>query len=302
MSATNLFSPNGFPARWVCGWRWHEDPWIGWVSIAANLATFGAYAWIAYALWRSYRHDGPRHPVLRRSLLMFAVFVAACGIVHGIEPVMFWHPAYGIKAVAETFMAVVSVVAAAYVYRSFGVIRQLRTEIQADFEIPLTVWKTSPSGFARVAADGRFLAVNPAFRRITGYSESQLLSMRYQDITHPDDLGNDVALHAEMQRGERYWYQIAKRYERAPRGSGWYFWIRLTASMPDGSDEAIAQIEDIDREQRIRARLEERLAELQALAEQRTSQAEFSDHLGQLASEWAQRDGDEGGSHAGREV
>ena len=43
-------------------------------------------------------------------------------------------------------------------------------------------------GMALVAPDGHFLRVNRSVSTITGYSEQELLRLRFQDITHCDDL------------------------------------------------------------------------------------------------------------------
>lgn len=43
-------------------------------------------------------------------------------------------------------------------------------------------------GMALVATDGRWLKVNSAFCETVGFTESELLRMTFQDLTHPDDL------------------------------------------------------------------------------------------------------------------
>lgn len=148
----------------------------------------------------------------------------------------------------------------------------------------------SAIGMAVVSPSGWFLRVNPAFCRITAYAEGQLLAMSYRDITHPEDLRNDDALYAELKAGHRDSYQMLKRYQRAPRGTGAYFWVRLTVSLIRRGREslAIAQIEDVDREQRSRKELEDRLHELQAIALARSS--DLPGRLDRLAAEWAARD------------
>ncbi len=65
-------------------------------------------------------------------------------------------------------------------------------------------------GMAMVAPDGRFLRVNQALCRIVGYSADELLRADFQTITHPDDLGADLAfrppdarwLHFLLRNGE----------------------------------------------------------------------------------------------------
>ena len=47
-------------------------------------------------------------------------------------------------------------------------------------------------GITHVARDGRFLRINRKFCDIVGYVQAQLLQRTFQDITHPDDLDDDL--------------------------------------------------------------------------------------------------------------
>lgn len=67
-------------------------------------------------------------------------------------------------------------------------------------------------GMALVASSGRWLKVNPRLCAIVGYSETELLSLTFQDITHPDDLSADEALLQDTIDGNRDSYQMEKRY------------------------------------------------------------------------------------------
>lgn len=60
----------------------------------------------------------------------------------------------------------------------------------------------APVGIAHVALDGAFLTVNPRFEEITGYSAAILIRLGFQQITHPDDLGADILLLEQLNRGE----------------------------------------------------------------------------------------------------
>lgn len=106
----------------------------------------------------------------------------------------------------------------------------------------------APIGCAIVALDGTFLHVNEALCRIVGYSASELLTLTFQDITHPNDLDADLALVKALVAGDVPHYRMEKRYLR-PEGN--QVWVNLTVSVvheEDGSPAYfISQIEDVDK-------------------------------------------------------
>jgi len=81
---------------------------------------------------------------------------------------------------------------------------------------------------------------------IVGYSEQELLSLTFQDITHPDDLSADLAQIAKLLDGTLDMFSMEKRYIRK---DGSHVWINLTVScMRDGTrkpDPLISVVEDI---------------------------------------------------------
>ncbi|MBS2026330.1 MAG: PAS domain S-box protein [Deltaproteobacteria bacterium] len=104
----------------------------------------------------------------------------------------------------------------------------------------------APIGMCLVDLDGRFFRVNQALCEITGYSPEELAKLRFQDITHPEDLDTDLALVGKLTRGEIPKYQLEKRYIRKDKS---VVWIMLSGSILRGPDGKpiyyIAQIEDI---------------------------------------------------------
>ncbi len=68
---------------------------------------------------------------------------------------------------------------------------------------------------------------------LTGYSESELLDVDFQRISHPDDVESDLALMDDMLSGENPSYQLEKRYTHAQRHS---VWVLVTASLVRETD------------------------------------------------------------------
>ena len=66
--------------------------------------------------------------------------------------------------------------------------RRTRTELRESEARYRATFEQAAIGIAHVALDGRWLAVNDRLCTITGYPRDELLRMRFQDITHPDDL------------------------------------------------------------------------------------------------------------------
>lgn len=67
-------------------------------------------------------------------------------------------------------------------------------------------------GMALLEPDGRWMKVNQTLCNIVGYTEEELFSLTFQDITHPEDLEADLHLLNELVNGERQYYHMQKRY------------------------------------------------------------------------------------------
>src|SRR5215212_1674204 len=109
-----------------------------------------------------------------------------------------------------------------------------------------TAFENAPIGMALVHPDGSFLLGNHALCVMLGYTEDELLRTTFQDVTHPDDLEDDLAQLRRALAGDLATYSLEKRYIRR---DGQTIWVRLITSLL--RDEAgaaryfIAQIEDI---------------------------------------------------------
>jgi diguanylate cyclase (GGDEF)-like protein/PAS domain S-box-containing protein len=138
-------------------------------------------------------------------------------------------------------------------------LRKRRRELTASETRFRDAMDHSAIGMALVSLDGRWQRVNRALCEMLGYGEDELVSLGFQDVTHPDDLAGDQALVDEILAGRRHSYRLEKRYLHK---SGRVIWGLLAVSLVrDHEGEPlyfISQIEDIDR----RKRAEERETEL----------------------------------------
>lgn len=112
----------------------------------------------------------------------------------------------------------------------------------------------SPIGVALGTLDGQYLRVNGAFAAMLGRTEAELCAMNMREVTHHDDLQQNLdALH-ELVEGTREAYQAEKRYLHR---DGHVVWAQLNLSViHDAQGKAtsvVAQIQDIGERKRVEA-------------------------------------------------
>jgi diguanylate cyclase (GGDEF)-like protein/PAS domain S-box-containing protein len=138
---------------------------------------------------------------------------------------------------------------------------------QKAFEIALTeneerfrsTFEQAAVGMTHGAPDGRMIRVNQKFCDITGYSRDELLNLRFQQITHPDDLASNLELQNDLLCGKISTYSMEKRLIRK---DGVAVWTNRTISLSGPADtgapyHTIAVIEDISDRRRLEAVLRE---------------------------------------------
>ena len=125
-------------------------------------------------------------------------------------------------------------------------LRQREKTLQESESKFRATFEEAAVGISHVALDGRWLRVNQKLCDITGYTREELLTRRYQDITHPDDLENNQKLEHHLLTEEVPTYSIEKRYLHK---SGRLVWVRPTVSVVNNDsgepDYFISVIQDI---------------------------------------------------------
>lgn len=121
-------------------------------------------------------------------------------------------------------------------------------------------------GMALVAPDGRWLRVNRSLCEMIGYTSEELLQIRFQDITHPDDLSRDVDSAGKLLRGEIVTYQTEKRYRHCDSS---FVWVLLSVSVVRAADGDplffISQMQDISARKANEEKLQKADAEIARL-------------------------------------
>ena len=83
-------------------------------------------------------------------------------------------------------------------------------------------------GMNYVSLDGRFLRVNPRYCQLLGYSQEELLRLRFQEITYPDDLKGENERVEALLSGKSGTTSYNKRYIRK---DGSLVWLHVTVSL-----------------------------------------------------------------------
>jgi PAS domain S-box-containing protein len=103
----------------------------------------------------------------------------------------------------------------------------LEQALRESEQLYRSTFELAALGVAQVSPGGRFLRVNDKLAEITGYSKDELLRMTFQDITHPEDVGQDVSQGEQVKSGDLDTYSMEKRYVRK---DGSIIWVNLTVS------------------------------------------------------------------------
>ncbi|MDH4183894.1 MAG: PAS domain S-box protein [Nitrospinota bacterium] len=101
-------------------------------------------------------------------------------------------------------------------------------------------------GMVLTDLEGKFLSVNPAFCLMTGYSRDELLSRTFAQITHPEDVDEDLSNLRRAIAGQIDTFQLEKRYVHK---QGEDVWVNLNVAIVRRLDRTprffIAHIQDI---------------------------------------------------------
>jgi PAS domain S-box-containing protein len=129
--------------------------------------------------------------------------------------------------------------------------KQVRLALQASEAEFRAVFEQARIGINQADQTGRLIKANQWFCDLLGYTPAELLSLTYQDITHPDDLPQQQTLTNELYQQKLDSYHYEKRYLAK---DGTAIWTAVTVSLvTDAQGQALADlaiVEDIrDRKQ-----------------------------------------------------
>jgi formate hydrogenlyase transcriptional activator len=96
-----------------------------------------------------------------------------------------------------------------------------------------SVFENSAIGVALTDLNGCFLATNPIYQKMLGYTEEEFQTVSFLEITHEDYREANWALVTELLQGKREQFQIEKQYRRK---DGSLIWVRNNVSLVPGTE------------------------------------------------------------------
>ncbi len=138
------------------------------------------------------------------------------------------------------------VAGASIIARDIGSRVRAERKLRESEELFRGVFAQAPVGVCVAAPDGTYLQVNAAFCRMVGYSEQELLAMRWADLTHPEDRARTQQLGDRLCQDPGESAELEKRYLRR---DGSVLWGRTRISLVQDSQGSplyfVVHVEDI---------------------------------------------------------
>lgn len=84
-----------------------------------------------------------------------------------------------------------------------------------------SIYERAPTGIAITDFEGRFVRCNPAFCKIVGYNEEELLGQHFSRLIYPDDLERHMGPIRALAKEEIPSFEMESRYTRKDGSSVW---------------------------------------------------------------------------------
>jgi PAS domain S-box-containing protein len=137
--------------------------------------------------------------------------------------------------------------------------RRAEAALREREEVLRAAFERVAVGFSVRDLEGRFLKVNEAYCRITGYSEQELLNTKYQTLIYPEDLCSSLERMTPLIEGRIRSIVYEKRYVTK---AGNVVWVQNSISALLGGDGKVSGFVSLTEDITERKRAEEGLQEL----------------------------------------
>lgn len=144
------------------------------------------------------------------------------------------------------------------------------------------IYAQAPLGIGIIDSHtGAFLQINPRYEQIIGRTEDEMRRLSFPEITHPDDLADDLENMSRLRNGTIRRFQMQKRLLK---GDGTYMWANLTVVPMWQAGEKpschLAMVEDITDRKNAEDNLRAREAQLTGILDNTTAVVYLKDAAG----------------------
>ncbi|MDO1449485.1 PAS domain S-box protein [Rhodocytophaga aerolata] len=130
-----------------------------------------------------------------------------------------------------------------------------------------SIVKGTSVGIATTDVSGHFTYANEGYQKLVGRPLEQLQQLTLMEITHPDDLPDNLQLLEKLVQ-QNVWFELEKRYVK-PDGS--FVWVLMNVSLLEqpegGASQTMAVCQDITQRKQIESKLAENELQLRLLTD-----------------------------------
>lgn len=117
--------------------------------------------------------------------------------------------------------------------RNEEALRDAHALVARGEELWRSVFENSAIGVALTDLEGHFIATNPVYQKMLGYTEEELQKLGFDDVTHADNQAANAALIGELMGSSRRQFQMEEQYRRK---DGSLVWVRNNVSLVPGTE------------------------------------------------------------------
>ncbi|KHK00627.1 PAS domain S-box protein [Desulfovibrio sp. TomC] len=153
-----------------------------------------------------------------------------------------------------------------WIVRNIADRKQAESVLRENEEKFRRTFDQSPIGASILSLDYRFLRINDALCRITGYAATELQGKSMLEVTHPEDVAETIDWAERLLAGEFDRYEIDKRYVRSDGETVWvHLSVRLIRDVAGRPLYFMPIVQDITERVRAEKAMRELLAEKESL-------------------------------------
>jgi PAS domain S-box-containing protein len=112
-------------------------------------------------------------------------------------------------------------------------LREAHGQVRRSEERWRAVFENSAIGVALTDLNGRYIALNPVYEKMLGYTRAELLNLSFLDVTEEEYRDPTQSLVDELLAGKSHRFQIEKQYRRKDGG---LVWVRNSVSVVPGTE------------------------------------------------------------------